>query len=74
MIHLTAVTLLAQSTELTIVRNCGSSVASETMASAKVKLGEPLFGSTTPYRHDSFEGSRTQKESNMQAKLFWIIW
>ena len=64
MIHLMAATLPQQSTGPTIVRNCGSSVASETTDSAKVVLAEPLFGSITPYHQDSLEGSGARKGSS----------
>ena len=67
MIHLMVATLPLQSTEPTTVRNCGFFVALETTDSAKAKLVQPSFGSTTPYHQDSFEGSGTRKESNELA-------
>lgn len=74
MIHLIAATLPQQSTGPTIVRNCGSSVASETTDSAKVELAEPLFGSITPYHQDSLEGSGARKGSSELANPFWTFW
>ena len=64
MIHLMAATLPQQSTEPMTVRNCGFFVALETTDSAKAKLVQPSFGSTTPYHQDSFEGSGTRKGSS----------
>ena len=74
MIRLMAATLPQRFTELTIVRNCGYSDGSETMASEKALLAEPLFASTTLYHQDLSAGSGTLKGSNAQVRMFWIIW